>query len=152
MQKQFDFITEINQTVDKAHKTINKIRKINDQLKAFKKQYEDNESVKNLVEKAEKLSDSLSEIEKVLYQTQNQSNQDPLNFPIKLTNKLAHLNSLVGMDDFPPTKQDILVKNELTIKINQELEKFNLLISKEVAEFNKDFNAMNLNYLITDDD
>ena len=108
--------------------------------------------MKNLVEKAEKLSDSLSEIEKVLYQTQNQSNQDPLNFPIKLTNKLAHLNSLVGMDDFPPTKQDILVKNELTIKINQELEKFNLLISKEVAEFNKDFNAMNLNYLITDDD
>jgi hypothetical protein len=152
MQKQYDFITEINQTVDRAHKSIRKIRNINNQLLAFNKQYEDNESVKPLVGKAKKLSDSLSEIEKGLYQTKNQSNQDPLNFPIKLTNKLAHLNSLVGMDDFPPTRQDILVKNELTQKIDKELEKFDLLISKEVADFNREFNALNLNYLITDDE
>ena len=152
MQKQYDFISEINQTVDKAHKSIKKIRKINDQLSAFKKQYKDNDNLKMMVEKAEKLSDSLTEIEEVLYQTKNQSNQDPLNFPIKLTNKLAHLNSLVGMDDFPPTKQDIAVKNELTLKINQELEKLDHLISLEIAEFNKEFNALNLNYLIVDEE
>ncbi len=152
MQRQFDFITEINQTVDKAHKSIKKIRKINGQLEAFQKQYKDNEDVKDLVEKAEKLSDSLSEIEKALYQTKNKSNQDPLNFPIKLTNKLAHLNSLVGMDDYPPTKQDIAVKNELTLKINRELKKFDQLIADEIESFNEQFNAKNLNYLIVDDD
>jgi hypothetical protein len=64
-----------------------------------------------------------------------------------LTNKLAHLNSLVGMDDFPPTQQDIAVKNELTQQINAELVKFESLISEEIKAFNAQFNAMNLNYL-----
>tara|TARA_R110002072_G_scaffold22615_1_gene79484 strand:+ start:330079 stop:333183 length:3105 start_codon:yes stop_codon:yes gene_type:complete len=152
MQKQFDFISDVNETVDKAHKAIKKIRNINGQLEAFQKQYKDNNEVKELLDKAKKLSDDFSEIEKALYQTQNKSGQDPLNFPIKLTNKLAHLNSLVGMDDFPPTQQDIAVKNELTQQINTELVKFNQLLSQEITEFNTAFNAKNLNYLFVEDE
>lgn len=152
MQRQFDFITDVNKTVDKAHKSIKKIRAINKQLGAFQKQYKDDEQVKTLVEKAKKLSEEFSEIEKALYQTKNKSGQDPLNFPIKLTNKLAHLNSLVGMDDFPPTQQDIAVKNELTGQINSELMKFDTLISEEIAEFNRQFNSLNLNYLFIEDE
>ncbi|MBL4662868.1 MAG: glycosyl hydrolase, partial [Flavobacteriaceae bacterium] len=152
MQRQFDFVTDINKTVDKAHKSIKKIRKINEQLGAFQKQYKDNEQVKDLVEKAKTLSDQFSEIEKTLYQTKNRSGQDPLNFPIKLTNKLAHLNSLVSMDDFPPTQQDIAVKNELSQQINTELVKFDKLISDEIAKFNAEFNSLNLNYLFVEDE
>ncbi|MCW5518220.1 glycosyl hydrolase [Aureitalea sp. L0-47] len=152
MQRQFDFITDINETVDKAHKSIKKIRKINKQLEAFQKQYKDNEQVKALVEKAKELSEDFSDIEKALYQTKNRSGQDPLNFPIRLTNKLAHLNSLVGMDDFPPTDQDIAVKNELTQKINSELDKFDLLVSNEIENFNEEFNTMKLDYLFIESD
>ena len=152
MQRQFDFITDINKTVDKAHKSIKKIRKINAQLEDFQKQYKDNDNVKDLVEKAKKLSEDFSEIEKALYQTKNRSGQDPLNFPIKLTNKLAHLNSLVRMDDFPPTQQDILVKNELTDKINEELMHFEILVSSEIKAFNEQFNALKLNYLFIEEE
>ena len=152
MQRQFDFITDINATVDKAHKSIKKIRKINNQLEAFQKQYKDNETVTALVEKAKNLSDDFSKIEKALYQTKNRSGQDPLNFPIKLTNKLAHLNSLVSMDDFPPTQQDIAVKNDLTQKINVELTKFNQLVSNEIKSFNEQFNSLQLNYLFIEED
>ena len=152
MQRQFDFITDINKTVDKAHKSIKKIRKINNQLEAFHKQYKDNEPVKDLVEKAKTLSEQFSEIEKALYQTKNRSGQDPLNFPIKLTNKLAHLNSLVSMDDFPPTEQDIAVKNELTQQIDAELRKFETLVSEEIESFNKQFNTLNLNYLFVEEE
>jgi photosystem II stability/assembly factor-like uncharacterized protein len=152
MQRQFEYITDINNTVDKAHKSIKKIRAINAQLEAFQKQYKDNETVKELVEKAKKLSEDFSEIEKALYQTKNKSGQDPLNFPIRLTNKLAHLNSLVGMDDFPPTKQDIAVKNELTQSIVAELNKFNQLVSEEITAFNTAFNAKQLNYLFIEED
>ena len=151
MQRQFDFITDVNKTIDKAHKSIKKIRDINGQLKAFQEQYKDNEDVKPLVEKAKELSEKFSEIEKALYQTQNKSGQDPLNFPIRLTNKLAHLNSLVGMDDFPPTVQDVAVKDELTQKINAELAKFDALISQEIVAFNREFNSKNLNYLFVED-
>ncbi|MAX69678.1 MAG: glycosyl hydrolase, partial [Flavobacteriaceae bacterium] len=107
MKKQFDFISDVNETIDKAHKSIKKIRNISKQLKSFQKQYEDDEKVKDLLEKAKSLEEKLSDIEKELYQTQNKSGQDPLNFPIKLTNKLGHLNALVGMGDFAPTEQDV---------------------------------------------
>ncbi|MEM7084754.1 MAG: glycosyl hydrolase [Bacteroidota bacterium] len=152
MQRQFDFVTDINETVDRAHKSIKKIRKINKQLGAFQKQYKDNAQVKELIEKAKNLSEQFSDIEKALYQTKNRSGQDPLNFPIKLTNKLAHLNSLVSMDDFPPTQQDIAVKNELSQLINAELVKFDKLISDEISTFNAQFNALNLNYLFVEDE
>ena len=151
MQKQFDFITDINTTLDKAHKSIEKIRKVTAQLDAFSKQYKDNEETKELVEKAKKMKESLGTVEKALYQTKNRSGQDPLNFPIRLNNKLGHLNSLVAIDDFPPTEQDIAVKNELTGKINEQLKAFDDVVSKELQEFNDSFNALKLNYLFVED-
>lgn len=150
MQKQFDFITAINFTINNAHKSIKNIRTIDRQLLAFQNQYKDDNRVAELNKKAKQLSEEFSKIEKALYQTQNKSGQDPLNFPIKLTNKLGHLNSLVGMGDFPPTEQDIAVKDELTLKINLELEKFNILMSTKIKEFNTVFNSLNLNYLLVE--
>ncbi|WP_411766048.1 VPS10 domain-containing protein [Winogradskyella sp. A3E31] len=151
MQKQFDFIQDVNATVDKAHKSIKKIRSINKQLLAFQKQYKGDDNVKDLLEKAKTLEEQLSEIEKALYQTKNRSNQDPLNFPIKLTDKLGGLNSLTRRGDFPPTDQAIAVKNELTGKINKQLDTFNTLLSDEVKAFNAAFNDKGLNYLFVED-
>ena len=100
-----------------------------------------------MVEKAKALKESFSTVEKALYQTQNRSGQDPLNFPIRLTNKLAHVNSLVGRDDFPPTAQDKAVAAELTQKINEQLEDFDALVDQEMKEFNAEFNKLELDYL-----
>ena len=147
MQQQFDFITSVNETVNKAHESIKKIRAINKKLDAFMKQYKDNEATKELVERAKKMKEGFSEVEKALYQTKNRSNQDPLNFPIRLTNKLAHLNRLVGIDDFPPTVQDIGVKNEMTTKINAQLATFDQLVDEEMKAFNNAFNQLGLDYL-----
>ena len=151
MQKQFDFITDVNTTIEKAHKSIEKIRKINAQLEAFTKQYKGNEMTRELIEKADKMKERLGAVEKALYQTKNRSGQDPLNFPIRLNNKLGHLNSLVAIDDFPPTEQDIAVKNELSQKINKQLNAFDEVVSKELREFNDAFNALKLNYLFVEE-
>ncbi|WBU90862.1 VPS10 domain-containing protein [Cellulophaga omnivescoria] len=151
MQKQYNFITEVNATVNKAHTSIKKMRKITAQLSAFEKQYKDTEATKELVEKAKTMREKLENIEKELYQTKNRSNQDPLNFPIKLTNKLAHINSLIGLDDFAPTDQDIAVKNELTAKINTQLTAFNKVLDDEITAFNTAFNSLKLNYLFVEE-
>ncbi|MGJ8733855.1 MAG: VPS10 domain-containing protein [Cellulophaga sp.] len=151
MQKQYNFITEVNETVNKAHTSIKKMRKITAQLAAFEKQYKDTEATKELVKKAKAMREKLESIEKELYQTKNRSNQDPLNFPIKLTNKLAHINSLIGLDDFPPTDQDIAVKNELTAKINTQLTAFNKVLDDEITAFNVAFNNLKLNYLFVEE-
>ena len=112
-----------------AHGSIKKIRGVNKQLDAFTKQYKDNAQTKELVEKAKTMKEEFEKIEKALYQTQNRSGQDPLNFPIRLTNKLAHLNRLVGIGDFPPTDQDIAVQKELTGKIETQLKVFDAMLS-----------------------
>jgi hypothetical protein len=151
MQKQYDFISDINSTVDKAHTSIKKIRKITSQLDAFVAQYKGNEATKELIEKAKKMKKDFGDIEKALYQTKNRSGQDPLNFPIRLTNILAHLNRLVSIDDFPPTAQDISVKNELSAKINTQLTEFDTLVTKEINDFNTAFNGLKLNYLFVEE-
>lgn len=151
MEKQFKFITDVNKIMDDAHKSIKKIRNIREQLTAFETQYKDNESVKDLLEKSKTLKEEFTKIEEALYQTQNRSGQDPLNFPIRLTNKLGHLNALVGMGDFAPTDQDIAVKDELTAQIKTQLDAFNKLISDEITAFNAAFNSKSLNYLFIED-
>jgi uncharacterized coiled-coil DUF342 family protein len=151
MKKQFDFVKDVNKTMDQAHKSIKKIRKINGQLSAFEGQYKDDENVKDLLEKAKELKEKFSDIEKALYQTQNRSGQDPLNFPIRLTNKLGHLNALVSIGDFPPTEQDIAVRNELTEQIDTQLKAFDKLVDDEIKSFNAAFNSKNLNYLFIQD-
>jgi hypothetical protein len=151
MQTQFDFVKDVNETMDNAHQSIKKIRKINKKLSAFEEQYKDDENVKELVEKAKILKEQFTKIEEALYQTKNKSGQDPLNFPIRLTNKLGHLNSLVSMGDFAPTEQDIAVKNELSKQINAQLQAFNTLIDNEIKAFNTAFNTKKLNYLFVED-
>ena len=55
------------------------------------------------------------------------------------------------MGDFGPTEQDIAVKNELTKKIEEQLTKFDELISKEIKAFNDAFNNLQLNYLFVEE-
>jgi photosystem II stability/assembly factor-like uncharacterized protein len=150
MQAQYDFITEINATVNEAHTAIKKIRAINEKLSAFEAQYKDDASVAELVEQSKSLRERFSTVEKALYQTQNRSGQDPLNFPIRLTNKLAHLNSLVSLDDFGPTEQDSAVQQELTAAIEVQLNAFNMLIDQEIETFNQAFNEKQLKFLQLD--
>jgi hypothetical protein len=150
MQAQFTFVNEVNATVDKAHKSIKNIRAFNKKLSAFKTVYGDrkDDGIKEMLTMADTMKTKFEEVEKALYQTKNRSGQDPLNFPIKLTNKLAHLNSLVTMGDFGPTSQDTAVKNELTAQINDELDKFNAVLDTDIKEFNQKFNALKLDYLV----
>ena len=70
------------------------------------------------------ISDVISRItliEEKLYQTKNRSGQDPLNFPIRLNNKLAHLTSVASVGNFKPTDQMYNVRDELIGLIDKEL-------------------------------
>ncbi|MDC3050733.1 glycosyl hydrolase [bacterium] len=148
MREQFNFVNQINKTLSKAHQSIKKIRKTKLKLNEFLTNFSDNKDAENIIKKANFLIDSLSTVENALYQTKNESRQDPLNFPIKLTNKLGHIADLVSMNDFPPTDQDKKLMTELTEKIDKEIEIFNKLMTNDVSEFNLSFKKLQLDYLI----
>src|SRR6202008_4569290 len=67
------------------------------------------------------LKKKLTAVEEALYQTKNQSNQDPLNFPIRLNNKMAALGGAVNAGDGAPSAQAREVYQELAGRIDAEL-------------------------------
>jgi len=54
------------------------------------------------------------------------------------------------MGDFGPTDQDVEVKDQLTASIKNQLTAFDKMLDDEVAQFNADFNKLNLQYLFVD--
>jgi hypothetical protein len=67
------------------------------------------------------LEQALSQVEDSLYQTKNRSGQDPLNYPIRLNNKIGALMGVVGSADGRPTQQSYAVFTELSRELDREL-------------------------------
>jgi hypothetical protein len=70
---------------------------------------------------AKALEQALSQVEDSLYQTKNRSGQDPLNYPIRLNNKIGALMGVVGSADGRPTQQSYAVFTELSRQLDGEL-------------------------------
>lgn len=136
-QEQFDFLIKVRDKVSDAHQGILDIRKVKTDLNYVKTKVDDTPENKNLLDAMKKFQDDLTEIENNIHQTKNQSVQDPLNYGIKLNNRLAHLMYEQAHGDFPPTKQGEEVRVELTQKIDAELTKLNSLIEKNVDSINE---------------
>ena len=75
-------------------------------------------------------------IEEELYQTKNRSGQDPLNFAIKLNNRLAALGSSVDLGESRPTAAAYVVFDQLSKELDQQLGRLHTVISTDVAAFN----------------
>ena len=136
LQARFDFMQSINEKVSEAHQAITDIRAVREQMQPFMKRWKGDDEYKDLLGQAEAIDSVMTEVETALYQTKNRSRQDPLNFPIKLTNKLAHINALVGSGHFPPTEQDRAVKATLEKQINEQLVRFYALKETDIPAFN----------------
>jgi len=79
----------------------------------------------------------LTEVEETLYQTKNQSSQDPLNFPIRLNNKLAALGGVVGSAEAGPNAQSYVVYDEVVGQIDAQLQKLGQIMKTDVPAFNQ---------------
>jgi hypothetical protein len=103
----------VRDKVTEANQAVIVIRRVMAQLQDRLDQSDD----LGLAEAAESLTGNASAVEADIYQVRNQSNQDPLNFPIKVNNRLANLMSMAERGDGRPMNNmseifDILV-NEL---------------------------------------
>ncbi|HPI80797.1 MAG TPA: glycosyl hydrolase, partial [Cyclobacteriaceae bacterium] len=103
-QEQFDFLSKVRDKVSEAHQGILDIRKIKTDLGYVKTKVEEKPENKGLLDAMKKFQDDLTVIENDIHQTKNQAQQDPLNFGIKLNNRLAFLLYEEGTGDYPPTR------------------------------------------------
>lgn len=150
MKAQFDFINDINTKMTEIHKALKNVKKVRSQVGLLKKSITDKEANKELIDFADQLVKEMTTIEETLYQTKSKSGQDPLNFPIRLNNKLAHLNSLTRVGNYAPTDQAIEFKNEITATIDIELQKLYSLFNNEVKELNEKVKKSSINFIKID--
>lgn len=147
LQEQFDFIIEIQEKLTETHLALKNITKVKTQIKQLNEAVLDKEANQEILALADKILEELTTYENELYQTKSKSNQDPLNYPIRLNNKLAHLNALTSIGDFKPTDQAVAFKKEITEEIDEVLAKVYTIFETEVPELNKKVKKSNINLI-----
>ena len=85
---------------------------------------------------ADGLMRPLTAVEEEVYQVKNRSGQDPLNFPIKLNNKIASLSGVIESSDSKPTDQSHEVFKELSGLLGAEMTKMDATLKTELARVN----------------
>lgn len=136
VKKQFVFIKSIRDKIDESHKCIIQMRDIKKQSSDILSKIEKNKQTDTLWRMFKAIDTTMSSIENELYQTKNKANQDPINYPIKLTNKLAHLTSLFQNDSYPPTDQAEAYRKEISDLIDIQINRFNTIKDINLREFN----------------
>lgn len=142
---QFNFLQSLVEKVSKTHNAIEKLRITKTQIDDVLEQVAEIEGAKEVKELGKEIKSELIKVEERLYQTKNRSSQDPLNFPIRLNNKLAHLNSLMAVGDFRPTDSALKFRNEILAEIDKELKKLETVYQEKIPEFNKKVKTLDWN-------
>jgi hypothetical protein len=135
--KQLDLLLKIRDKFSETSEAVLQIRDARKQIEEITNRMKDQPSGKAIADGAKALNAKLTAIEEELYQTKNQSSQDPLNYPIRLNNKLAALTGVVGGSDFAPTDQSYAVYEDLVAKINAQLKKLEDTMRTDLPAFNK---------------
>jgi photosystem II stability/assembly factor-like uncharacterized protein len=135
--RQYALLGKIRETLTRTHDAIVRIRSLRDQLKAAADRAKAAGDDGALGKAAEALTKSLTAVEEELYQTKNQSNQDPLNYPIRLNNKLSALAGVVARADAAPTEQAEAVFADLAQRIQVQLDRLQAIVDTDVPAFNR---------------
>ena len=134
--KQFALLSKIRDKLTETHNAVAQIRDVRRQLDDLLKRVADQPSARPVAAAGAALDRKLRAVEEELYQTKNQSSQDPLNFPIRLNNKLAALGGIVASADAQPTEQSYALYDELASKIDAQLRQLSQVMSDDLRSFN----------------
>ncbi|HEX5886090.1 MAG TPA: hypothetical protein VFY67_16225, partial [Pyrinomonadaceae bacterium] len=135
--KQLELGLKIRDKLTETHNAIIQIRDVRRQVEDLLKRVAGQPNFKVVNDAGTALNKNLTAIEETLYQTKNQSNQDPLNYPIRLNNKLAALGGVVGSAEAAPTAQSYAVYDELVTQIDAQLQKLAQIMRTDVPAFNQ---------------
>ncbi len=118
LREQFQLASQIRDRTSAANEAVIQIRHIRDQIDDRLEKTND----RRIRKMSSDLMGNLTKIEEALYQTKNESGQDPLNFPIRLNNRLASLRRSVENGDAKPTDGAYKVFGELSAELDGHLE------------------------------
>ncbi len=132
-QKQFDFLIKIRDQVSRANSAIIDVRTVKKDLDYLKGKEELSKELKDMISDFES---KLDVIENNIHMTKNQSRQDPLNYGIRINNRLAFLMTDSQRGDYPPTDQAEEFLVELTKELDAEISALSQLLDEYISKIN----------------
>ncbi|MDE3197551.1 MAG: glycosyl hydrolase [Acidobacteriota bacterium] len=136
--KQLSLALQIRNKLSETNAGVVKVREVRRQLEEYTKRDD-----KKVADAAKALIAKLTAVEEDLYQTKNRASEDPLNYPIRLNNKLAYVLGTVANSESQPTAQSYMVYEDLATAVNAKLRQLNGLLTTDIAAFNKTIHDAN---------
>jgi len=143
LAEQFKLALQIRDKTTEANEMVIAIRELKKQMDDRLKQNQLKQSQLNqnqdtaLKTALDRFRDKLSAVEEEVYQVRNRSGQDPLNFPIKLNNKLAALERVVETGDGKPISSSYTVFKELSDLLAVQKGKLDAALKTDLPAVNK---------------
>ena len=135
---QFDFLIQVRDKVSEANDAVITARDVKLQVADRLKQ------APQLGDQGKALSGKVTEVEGEIYQIKNQSSQDPLNYPIKLNNKIAALLGMAGSSPGRPPAQAFQVLKELNGKLDVQTKRMEKVYAEDLKAFNEQLKKLGL--------
>jgi hypothetical protein len=138
LKEQFNLAIKIRDKVSEVNKAVGNIRSMRSQLNAVvERAGKDSLLKKMLLAESDSINKKLTAIEEVLYQTKLKANQDILNYPIMLNDKLAGVYNIVKSGSTKPTKQSYEVFEQLSLKADYQLNLLKQIVNTDIKYFNE---------------
>jgi hypothetical protein len=140
LREQLDLGLRIRDKVSEANQAVINIRDLKKQAADRLTKSQD----PALKTAADSLTKHLSQIEEAIYQVRNQSGQDPLNFPIKINNRLATLLRTVTTGDGKPIGAARPIFNDLSAELKVETDRLARVLADDLMRLNAELERLGL--------
>jgi len=147
--EQFTLSRQVRDKVTAANMAVIQIRGIREQINQRLEKVGPRRKAE-IQKLADGVLNSLAAVEQEVYQVRNQSGQDPLNYPIKLNNKIAALMGVIESADHRPTQQTFEVFEELSKALDAELQKKDATLKTDLPRLNAAFQREKIEPVSTD--
>lgn len=135
---QFDFLMKIRDKTTEANDAVKQVRWVRGEM-------EDRlTGAPQLRSMATAIDSAMSRVEREVYQVKNQSGQDPLNFPVRLNNRIAALNGVVASGPYRPTAQAEQVFAELSTALGVQLTQLKQVFDTDLKRLNDELKKLGL--------
>ena len=136
LEKQLDLAQKAHQRLDEMDKAINQMRAVHAQVEELTRRLDGDPRAREIREAGRQLDAKLTAVEDVLIQSKSKSNEDPLNYPVKLNNRMAELVSVIESAPSAPTQQSYEVFQMLSSQMDEQLAKWKEILGTDVPAFN----------------
>lgn len=133
---QHEFLLRVAKRLDEANGAVTRIRALRTDLDKAVEEASKKGDAASLRTSVDGLKAKLTSVEEAIYQTKNRSGQDPLNYPIRLNDKLAGVFSTASGGDFRPTDQSVEVFEILSRQLADQEAILKRLVDADLAAVN----------------